>query len=253
MIAVTITEPATNTSTRPSMATWSSRGKPAGAARCRTASATRAPRMPSKPAPPARTRLSVSNWRNQPEPAGAERNADRYLTTPAGCAGEEQARDVRAGNEQDEATAPISIEQRLRERRRQPVVQRPEADAHLRIGVRVLALERRRDTRHVRPCRFERDAGRQPRDRAEPVGPAHPPNPRLVDPVRLPVVDLRTGHVKRTSGMTPAISVGMPSRSMRLPATIGSAPKRRRQKPSLITTTRASPARESRRPQRAAD
>ena len=107
-------------------------------------------------------------------PRGPERAADGELARAADTASELQVRDVRARRSGTAVRPrPLNINSAGRGPRRVAVVQRFEANAHLRVGVRVSAAPARARSPVISIARLcERHARPQPRDDAEPVRPS---------------------------------------------------------------------------------
>ena len=104
---------------------------------------------------------------HQPGGAGADGGADRHLAAPADGAGEQEVRDVGAGDEQHEADGADEDPQRTADLADDLLAQRHDAERQLpvgRIDGGMLAAEARRQRVHPRLGRRGRDAGRQARE-----------------------------------------------------------------------------------------
>ena len=118
---------------------------------------------------------------DQPRRAGAERRADRQLACADRPAREHQVGDVRARHQQDERDGGEEQLQRRARRSDNPLLQRTDADTHVRIGVRIPLLEILRDAMHLVLRLRQRHARLQPRDDTQIVRP-----PRARDALRRP-------------------------------------------------------------------
>ena len=87
---------------------------------------------PTRPPAAASTRLSVDELPDQPQPARAERRAQRHLVLPGGRAREQQVRDVGARDEQHERHRAEERQERRPRVLDDVVLQRHDADAHVR-------------------------------------------------------------------------------------------------------------------------
>ena len=117
---------------------------------------------PSVPPTAASSTLSVSSWRTSAHASGAERAPDRHLALPHRRAREQQVRDVRAGDEQDEADRGEQRQQRRTHVADQVVVQRDDAQrpsGGRGIVGRVLRPQRRRRAHRHAAAQRRRHAG----------------------------------------------------------------------------------------------
>ena len=112
----------------------------------------------------ASTRLSVSIWRTSRAASCAKRRAHAELALARGAPRQQQIRDVDAGDEQHERTAPTSANSAGRS---SPTICSCRWKEHHRpagIALRLLFLELGEDAPHLAVRLLERNAVAQPRD-----------------------------------------------------------------------------------------
>ena len=127
---------------------FASRGRPSRRPSLKELRAPRRDQQASGAADQAEQQAFGQHLAQQSTPPGAERRSNRQLALPRGGAGEQQVRDVGAGNQQDEAHRTEQDDQRPLDVTHDLFVQRHEADTN--PGVRwILFLQPRGDGVHL--------------------------------------------------------------------------------------------------------
>jgi hypothetical protein len=127
----------------------------------------------------------------EPRPARAERGADAHLAGALERPREHQVGDVRAGDQEHQRHRGQKQHERPARPADEPVVERTQPRAHLRVGLRVHLLQVARHPDQILARLRQRHPGLETRDGAEVVGTPHFPHLREVHRPRHPEVGLR--------------------------------------------------------------
>ena len=174
---------------------------------------------------------------HEPHSFRAECGADRDFASSARRAGEQEVRDVRARDEQHEPDRTEQHEQRRPHASHDDAVHCVDLNAAVPLLVGKIVPDALCDGRHLRGRRSGIHA------RLEPPDDGHPMVAALFRLALRPeqwepdVVADRADRESKLGGITPMTVYIVLSSEMSFPTIARSAPKRRRQKPSLSTTT----------------